>query len=210
MAHFKYRPQELIGTLGAGERRKRKTRKRKSNSWIIEEGTERRYKHRLWTTPHTNPNVQWRHKHTLCCHWAPAEVQQRPLFWGGAQQTSTRAAAAAGRQEAGERGSEKRKRRRENRRSHGSHFSLCQLLTPPVLPPSCITPWDVDASRGQLPTDTSSWAARQALTALVQTNDTGVEVAGLPSSQAACSRCARPCAALVRLPLRTHTQKKQH
>lgn len=79
-------------------------------------------------------------------------------------------------------------------------------LSAPCLPhpPSLLHPWDVDASRGQLPTDTSSWAARQALTALIQTNDAGVEVAGLPLSLSASSPAAWPCTALA-----NHTQMKK-
>lgn len=79
-------------------------------------------------------------------------------------------------------------------------------LSAPCLPhpPSLLHPWDVDASRGQLPTDASSWAARQALTALVQTNDAGVEVAGLPLSLSASSPAAWPCTALA-----NHTNEKK-
>lgn len=62
----------------------------------------------------------------------------------------------------------------------------------------------MDASRGQLPTDTSSWAARQPLTALVQTNDAGVEVAGPALSLPGSSPPAWPCAALA-----NHTQMKK-
>lgn len=107
-------------------------------------------------------------------------------------------------------GRETRKKERErNRRSPGCHFSLCQLLASPTLSPPTITPWDVDASWGQLPTDTSSWAERQALTALVQTNDAGVGVAGLPSSLPACSPAARLCTALAS-PIRTRWGKKRY
>lgn len=90
----------------------------------------------------------------------------------------------------------------EREESRVSFLSLSAPCLPH--PPSLLHPWDVDASRGQLPTDTSSWAARQALTALIQTNDAGVEVAGLPLSLSASSPAAWPCTALA-----NHTQMKK-
>lgn len=124
-------------------------------------------------------------------HWSKSGTQQT-FIWD----------AALGRLE---RKLERDRERGGNRRSPGCHFSLCQLLASPILPPCTITPWDVDASRGQLPTDTSSWAARQALTGLVQTNDVGVEVAGLPPSLLACSPAAQLCTALASPAQRAHT-----
>lgn len=122
----------------------------------------------------------------------------------------------AGTQESNTTGTELQPGRGENREKYGLNERQSERgrnpgasflsLSAPCLPhpPSLLHPWDVDASRGQLPTDTSSWTVRQALTALVQTNDAGVEVAGPALSLPGSSPPAWPCAALA-----NHTQMKK-